>query len=74
MGSDLLEANHVKSDDVRDRLTDLNDLWKRLIEAMTNKGRNLSQASEQQQFLRNVEDVELWLNEVTPTLLAFSLF
>lgn len=64
MGNELLETDHVKSDDVRDRLADLDDLWKRLIESMTSKGRNLGQASDQQQFLRNVEDVELWLNEV----------
>lgn len=64
MGTDLLEANHYKSDDIRARINELDDLWVKLVDAMTKKGKNLEQANNQQQFVRNIEDIELWLSEV----------
>ncbi|BHF71927.1 hypothetical protein SprV_0401498800 [Sparganum proliferum] len=64
MGTELLEANHYKSDDVRARINELDDLWVKLVDAMTKKGKNLEQANNQQQFVRNIEDIELWLSEV----------
>ncbi|VDN16872.1 unnamed protein product, partial [Dibothriocephalus latus] len=64
MGTDLLDANHYKSDDIRARINELDDLWAKLIDAMTKKGKNLEQANNQQQFVRNIEDIEIWLSEV----------
>uniref|UniRef100_A0A8C5F367 Spectrin alpha chain, non-erythrocytic 1 n=1 Tax=Gopherus evgoodei TaxID=1825980 RepID=A0A8C5F367_9SAUR len=40
------------------------NLWKKLLEATELKGIKLREANQQQQFNRNVEDIELWLYEV----------
>lgn len=64
MGSDLVDAEHSKSGDIQARIDELDALWAQLVDAMHKKGKNLEQANNQQQFVRNIEDVELWLSEV----------
>ncbi|CDI97721.1 Spectrin alpha actinin [Echinococcus multilocularis] len=68
MGIDLIDGQHYKSDDIRARIGELDDLCLQLLDAMAKKGKNLEQANNQQQFVRNVEDVELWLSEVEAKL------
>lgn len=68
MGQDLLQTDHHNSAEIRARIEQLNDTWHRLVDAMANKKKNLDQASRQQQFVRNVEDVELWLGDVEAQL------
>ncbi|KAH8851040.1 Spectrin alpha chain [Schistosoma japonicum] len=63
-GQDLLNANHCNASEIKLKIDQLNDTWSHLIGAMSNKKKNLDQASRQQQFVRNVEDVELWLSDV----------
>ncbi|CAH8471323.1 unnamed protein product [Schistosoma intercalatum] len=63
-GQDLLNANHCNSAEIKLKIDQLDDTWSYLINAMANKKKNLDQASRQQQFVRNVEDVELWLDDV----------
>ncbi len=64
LGAELLESGHPNADDVQARIREMDDLWNQLLEAMARKGKNLEQANNQQQFVRNVEDIELWLSEV----------
>ncbi|KAL3315949.1 Spectrin alpha chain, non-erythrocytic 1 [Cichlidogyrus casuarinus] len=63
-GKGLLASNHYKADDIHGRIAELEELWAKLQGATQKKGRNLEQASGQQQFLRSLEDMELWLGEV----------
>uniref|UniRef100_UPI00358EF662 spectrin alpha chain, non-erythrocytic 1 isoform X2 n=1 Tax=Myxine glutinosa TaxID=7769 RepID=UPI00358EF662 len=63
-GQKLIDAQHYASDEVQDRLNDVQELWRHLQEASELKGIKLREASQQQQFNRNVEDVELWLYEL----------
>uniref|UniRef100_A0A8C4WXB9 Spectrin alpha, non-erythrocytic 1 n=1 Tax=Eptatretus burgeri TaxID=7764 RepID=A0A8C4WXB9_EPTBU len=63
-GQKLIDAKHYASDEVQDRLNEVQDLWRHLQEASELKGIKLREASQQQQFNRNVEDVELWLYEL----------
>ncbi|VDP70732.1 unnamed protein product [Schistosoma mattheei] len=63
-GQDLLNANHCNSAEIKLKIDQLDETWTYLINAMANKKKNLDQASRQQQFVRNVEDVELWLDDV----------
>ncbi|CAH8447491.1 unnamed protein product [Schistosoma bovis] len=63
-GQDLLNANHCNSAEIKLKIDQLDETWSYLINAMANKKKNLDQASRQQQFVRNVEDVELWLDDV----------
>lgn len=45
-------------------------LWESLVAATDKKGSKLQEASQQQQFNRTVEDVELWLSEIEGQLLS----
>ncbi|TPP57241.1 Spectrin alpha chain non-erythrocytic [Fasciola gigantica] len=68
MGQDLIQAGHYNAPEIGSRIEQLDDTWLRLVDAMSKKKKNLDQASRQQQFVRNVEDVELWLGEVEAQL------
>ncbi|KAG8447987.1 hypothetical protein GDO86_015185 [Hymenochirus boettgeri] len=63
-GQKLIDVNHYASDEVGARMNEVISLWKRLLEATELKGIKLREANQQQQFNRNVEDIELWLYEV----------
>ncbi|KAM9327207.1 spectrin alpha chain, non-erythrocytic 1 isoform 3-T3 [Gastrophryne carolinensis] len=63
-GQKLIDVNHYASDEVEARMSDVITLWKKLLEATELKGIKLREANQQQQFNRNVEDIELWLYEV----------
>ncbi|XP_077334821.1 spectrin alpha chain, non-erythrocytic 1 isoform X4 [Lithobates pipiens] len=63
-GQKLIDVNHYASDEVAARMDEVLTLWKRLLEATELKGIKLREANQQQQFNRNVEDIELWLYEV----------
>ncbi|CAH8828990.1 unnamed protein product [Trichobilharzia szidati] len=63
-GQDLLNANHYNSPEIKVKIEQLDETWSHLVNAMGDKKKNLDQASRQQQFARNVEDVKLWLNDV----------
>lgn len=55
---------------IRSRMDDIIDLWKVLVAATEKKGEKLQEASQQQQFNRTVEDIELWLSEIEGQLLS----
>ncbi|XP_072287916.1 spectrin alpha chain, non-erythrocytic 1 isoform X3 [Pyxicephalus adspersus] len=63
-GQKLINVNHYASDEVAARMSEVITLWKRLLEATELKGIKLREANQQQQFNRNVEDIELWLYEI----------
>ncbi|KAF5401772.1 Spectrin alpha chain non-erythrocytic [Paragonimus heterotremus] len=73
MGQDLIQAGHYNSPEIGARIEQLDDTWSKLIDAMTIKKTNLDQANRQQQFVRNVDDVELWLSEVEAQLASDEL-
>lgn len=62
--SSLIESNHYASPRINDRVSELCSLWQALVEETEKKGGKLGEAAAQQQFNRNVEDVELWLTTV----------
>ncbi|XP_077478046.1 spectrin alpha chain, non-erythrocytic 1 isoform X5 [Stigmatopora argus] len=63
-GQELLDGKHYASTEVACRMEEVSSLWKKLLEATELKGIKLREANQQQQFNRNVEDIELWLYEV----------
>uniref|UniRef100_A0A8D3BV56 Spectrin alpha, non-erythrocytic 1 n=1 Tax=Scophthalmus maximus TaxID=52904 RepID=A0A8D3BV56_SCOMX len=63
-GQELLDGKHYASDEVACRMEEVGSQWKKLLEATELKGIKLREANQQQQFNRNVEDIELWLYEV----------
>uniref|UniRef100_A0AAQ4S231 Spectrin alpha, non-erythrocytic 1 n=1 Tax=Gasterosteus aculeatus aculeatus TaxID=481459 RepID=A0AAQ4S231_GASAC len=62
-GQELLDGKHYASTEVAGRMEEVSSQWKKLLEATELKG-TLREANQQQQFNRNVEDIELWLYEV----------
>nr|CAD7403707.1 unnamed protein product [Timema cristinae] len=69
-GQELIEANHYASDGIQSRMDEIVSLWETLVRATENKGSMLQEASQQQQFNRTVEDVELWLSEIEGQLMS----
>uniref|UniRef100_A0A8D2LXY2 Spectrin alpha chain, non-erythrocytic 1 n=1 Tax=Varanus komodoensis TaxID=61221 RepID=A0A8D2LXY2_VARKO len=65
-GQKLIDVKHYASEEVAARMHEVISLWKKLLEATELKGKThqLREANQQQQFNRNVEDIELWLYEV----------
>uniref|UniRef100_A0A8C9XI35 Spectrin alpha, non-erythrocytic 1 n=1 Tax=Sander lucioperca TaxID=283035 RepID=A0A8C9XI35_SANLU len=63
-GQELLDGKHYASTEVAGRMEEVSTQWKKLLEATELKGIKLREANQQQQFNRNVEDIELWLYEV----------
>ncbi|XP_070531768.1 spectrin alpha chain, non-erythrocytic 1-like isoform X3 [Ptychodera flava] len=63
-GQELIATDHYASDQIKERLDEIADLWQQLLEQTGNKGSKLKEASQQQQFNRNIEDIEIWLSEL----------
>ncbi|XP_051167041.1 spectrin alpha chain [Leptopilina boulardi] len=69
-GQELIESEHYASDRIRSRTDEIISLWESLAHASDKKGAKLQEASQQQQFNRTVEDIELWLSEVEGQLMS----
>ncbi|KAB7494812.1 Spectrin alpha chain [Armadillidium nasatum] len=69
-GQELLEADHYASDRIKSRMDEIVDMWKSLEESSRTKGAKLTEASQQQQFNRGVEDIELWMSEIEGQLMS----
>jgi spectrin alpha len=59
-GSELINADHYNKENIQERLDELQNMWQQLVEQSEKKGAKLKEASDQQQFNRNVEDVEIF--------------
>ncbi|CRL06706.1 CLUMA_CG019447, isoform A [Clunio marinus] len=69
-GQHLIERKHYAADQINSRMQEIVSLWESLVQASDKKGCKLQEASQQQQFNRTVEDVELWLSEIEGQLLS----
>lgn len=69
-GQELIDSNHYASDRIQSRMDEIVQLWETLVTATDKKGSKLQEASQQQQFNRSVEDVELWLSEIDAQLMS----
>jgi len=64
----VIPAFHA--DRIQARMDEIIQLWETLVVATDKKGSKLQEASQQQQFNRTVEDVELWLSEIEGQLMS----
>jgi spectrin alpha len=62
-GRDLVEADHVRSDEIGAKVKDIEGLWQDLVNSTEKKNTKLQEAAQQQQFNRGIEDLELWMSE-----------
>uniref|UniRef100_A0A8D0UFZ9 Spectrin alpha chain, erythrocytic 1 n=1 Tax=Sus scrofa TaxID=9823 RepID=A0A8D0UFZ9_PIG len=63
-GQEMIENNHYASERVAARLSDIDSLWRELLEATAQKGTQLYEANRLLQFENNAEDLQRWLEEV----------
>ncbi|CAD5229447.1 unnamed protein product [Bursaphelenchus okinawaensis] len=63
-GQRLIDGNHYASEHVVNRISEVDNLWTELVDATQKKATKLNEAHEEQQFNRNIEDVEIWLSEL----------
>lgn len=69
-GQELIETNHYASNQIQSRMDEIVNLWETLVQASDKKSSKLQEASQQQQFNRTVEDIELWLSEIEGQLMS----
>lgn len=70
VGSELVDKAHYACDQINGRMQEIITLWDTLMKASDKKGSKLQEASQQQQFNRTIEDIELWLSEIEGQLLS----
>ncbi|XP_055377124.1 spectrin alpha chain isoform X3 [Condylostylus longicornis] len=70
VGTELINKQHYASDQINTRMQEIVVLWETLVQASDKKGCKLQEASQQQQFNRTIEDIELWLSEIEGQLLS----
>lgn len=63
-GQELVEASHPKADVIKTKMEEISTLWTDLISASGKKQIKLTEACQQQQYNRGIEDLELWLSEI----------
>jgi len=69
-GNDLIESAHVQSDRIKEKVAEITQLWEDLVSSSEKKGMRLGEASQQQQYNRGNEDLEMWLSEIEGQLIS----
>lgn len=69
-GQELISKNHYAADQINSRMQEIVTLWETLVQASERKNCKLQEASQQQQYNRTVEDIELWLSEIEGQLMS----
>ncbi|XP_064649219.1 spectrin alpha chain-like isoform X2 [Lineus longissimus] len=69
-GQELIDNDHYAQDPIKERLEEIQSLWEQLKSQKDKKGKKLKEASDQQQFNRNCEDMEIWLSESEGQLMS----
>ncbi|XP_066141929.1 spectrin alpha chain isoform X1 [Euwallacea fornicatus] len=69
-GQELVEADHYAAPRIQARMEEIVQLWETLVQATDKKNSKLQEASQQQQFNRTIEDIELWLSEIEGQLMS----
>ncbi|XP_077865919.1 spectrin alpha chain, non-erythrocytic 1-like [Saccoglossus kowalevskii] len=64
VGEELIKNDHYARDQIKERLDEIEELWRQLLDSTGNKGCKLKEAAQQQQFNRNIEDIEIWMSEL----------
>ncbi|XP_057290447.1 spectrin alpha chain, non-erythrocytic 1-like isoform X2 [Hydractinia symbiolongicarpus] len=62
-GKELIDADHYAKSDINNQLDEIDELWTELKTKADEKGEKLTEANQEQQFNRGVEDLDMWLSE-----------
>lgn len=69
-GQQLISKDHYAKGPIHERVEEIEKLWATLLAQTEKKGNKLNEAAHQQQFNRNVEDVESWLADIENSLIS----
>ena len=69
-GQDLVEACHVRSDQINQQVGEIKQMWQDLQDATLKKNTKLQEANQGQQYHRGIEDLELWMSEVEAQMMS----
>ena len=69
-GNELKESGHVQSERIEAKINEISELWQDLLSSAEKKSNKLGEASQQQQYNRGIEDLEMWLSEIEGQLLS----
>jgi len=69
-GQELIDKDHYATEPIKERVSEIEKLWELLQFQTSKKGNKLLEAAHQQQFNRNVEDVEGWLADIEGSLIS----
>jgi spectrin beta len=67
-GSKLVQDNHYKTPEVKERMQAVTEAWEQLNDASAEKGKKLKEANDLQQFLRAIDDENIWISEAEALL------
>nr|XP_056707864.1 spectrin beta chain, non-erythrocytic 5 [Euleptes europaea] len=67
-GEKMLQEGHCAHDIIQSRLQEIEDIWDELLENCYEKGRKMQDACKALHFLRNVDDVEKYLEDLESEL------
>ncbi|KAK6641322.1 hypothetical protein RUM44_013031 [Polyplax serrata] len=63
-GNELIKENHFASEDIETHVGELEDLWNNLLKASKDKKEKLDDAYSALIFMRSLEELESWMNEI----------
>ncbi|KAJ6217266.1 hypothetical protein RDWZM_008423 [Blomia tropicalis] len=63
-GETLIGLNHIRSDEIKEQLSELDKLMRNLTENTTLKRTRLNEAYHSLQFFRLCDDLELWIKDI----------
>ncbi|XP_053239381.1 spectrin beta chain, non-erythrocytic 5 isoform X2 [Podarcis raffonei] len=63
-GEKMIQEGHCASDAIQSRLQEIDELWDELLQNCHEKRRKMQDAYEALRFLRTVDDVEKWLEDL----------
>lgn len=67
-GQQLINDSHGQTDNINQHLSELEDILNRLVEAANEKSDRLKEATDGQTFMRSLEEIDMWINDVENTL------
>uniref|UniRef100_A0AAR5QGN6 Spectrin beta chain, non-erythrocytic 2 n=2 Tax=Dendroctonus ponderosae TaxID=77166 RepID=A0AAR5QGN6_DENPD len=61
VGEELIQSGHFGSKEIQDRLTEIRDAWKHLLDLASYRRKRLEEAVDYHQLFADADDVDIWL-------------
>ncbi|KAH1026817.1 hypothetical protein HUJ05_000434 [Dendroctonus ponderosae] len=61
VGEELIQSGHFGSKEIQDRLTEIRDAWKHLLDLASYRRKRLEEAVDYHQLFADADDVDIWM-------------